>query len=230
MQIIVVDDDAVSRFALVDLMQIIGFTDILQFHDGQKAWDFLQSNPMPVLCCCDVRMPNMSGIELLEKIRMDTVLSNLNFVLITSGSDRDTVQKAIMLNVGGYIVKPFNADGATEKIKEILSKYWKNIAEDPLATAKRLSISADKLKTYFSAFKAQLEKFMSDVASTDVRSVEDINLDVQIDAMQTGCLTLGLWHSAKELEKLKNRDDKRECLIAYLKTVVSTVDYQLRQL
>ena len=230
MQIIVVDDDAVSRFALVDLMQIMGFTDILQFHDGQQAWDFLQSNPMPVLCCCDVRMPIMSGIELLEKIRMDTVLSNLNFVLITSGSDRDTVQKAIMLNVGGYIVKPFNADGATEKIKEILSKYWKNVAEDPLATAKRLSIQGDKLKTYYSAFKAQLDKFMADAGSVDAPIIENINLDVQIDAMQTGCLTLGLWHSAKELEKLKNRDDKRECLIAYLKTVVSTVDYQLRQL
>ncbi|MFT6029005.1 MAG: two-component system chemotaxis response regulator CheY [Oleiphilaceae bacterium] len=230
MQIIVVDDDAVSRFALVDLMQVMGFADILQFHDGQQAWDFLQSNPMPVLCCCDVRMPNMSGIELLEKIRMDTVLSNLNFVLITSGSDRDTVQKAIMLNVGGYIVKPFNSDGATEKIKEILSKYWKNIAEDPRATAKRLSIPADKLKTYFGAFNAQLENFMADVGSTDASSVEAINHNEKIDAMQTGCLTLGLWHSAKELEKLKNREDKCECLIAYLKTVVSAVDYQIRQL
>ena len=198
MQIIVVDDDAVSRFALVDLMQIMGFTDILQFQDGLQAWNFLQTNPMPVLCCCDVRMPNMSGIELLEKIRTDTVLSNLNFVLITSGSDRDTVQKAIMLNVGGYIVKPFNADGATEKIKEILAKYWKNVAEEPLSTAKRLSIPTDKLKAYFSAFKTQLDKFM-----VDYDSIEDDNLDVQIDAMQTGCLTLGLWHSAKELEKLK---------------------------
>tara|TARA_R110001592_G_scaffold175466_5_gene414735 strand:+ start:60173 stop:60853 length:681 start_codon:yes stop_codon:yes gene_type:complete len=225
MQIIVVDDDAVSRFALVDLMQIMGFTDILQFQDGLQAWNFLQSNPMPVLCCCDVRMPKMSGIELLEKIRTDTVLSNLNFVLITSGSDRDTVQKAIMLNVGGYIVKPFNADGATEKIQEILAKYWKNVAEEPLATAKRLAIPSDKLKAYFSAFKTQLDKFMA-----DADSIEDDNLDVQIDAMQTGCLTLGLWHSAKELEKLKTRPDKRECLIAYLKTVFSAVDYQLKQL
>lgn len=225
MQIIVVDDDAVSRYALVDLMQIMGFTDILQFHDGKQAWDFLQTNPMPVLCCCDVRMPNMSGIELLEKIRMDTELSSLNFILITSGSDRDTVQKAIMLNVGGYIVKPFNADGATGKIKEILAKYWKNVAEEPLATAKRLSIPAEKLKAYFSAFKAQLEKFMA-----DSDTVEESNLVVQIDAMQTGCLTLGLWHNAKELEKLKNRQDKRDCLNTYLKTVISTVEYQFKLL
>tara|TARA_R110002167_G_scaffold134486_1_gene320382 strand:+ start:370 stop:1050 length:681 start_codon:yes stop_codon:yes gene_type:complete len=222
MQIIVVDDDAVSRFALVDLMQMMGFVDIVQFSDGQQAWDFLQTNPMPVLCCCDVRMPKMTGIELLEKIRLDEVLSSLNFVLITSGSDRDTVQKAIMLNVGGYIVKPFNADGANEKIKEILEKYWKNIAEEPLATAKRLSISADKLKAYFSAFNTQLDKFMA-----SGNSIDSGDFDVQIDAMQTGCLTLGLWHSAKELEKLKNREDKRNCLNAYLSAVMSAVDYQV---
>ena len=225
MQIIVVDDDAVSRFALVDLMQIMGFVDIVQFSDGQQAWDYLQTNPMPVLCCCDVRMPKMTGIELLEKIRLDEVLSSLNFVLITSGSDRDTVQKAIMLNVGGYIVKPFNADGANEKIKEILDKYWKNIAEEPLATAKRLSISTDKLNAYFNAFNIQLDKFMANEAS-----IEGGDFDVQIDAMQTGCLTLGLWHGAKELEKLKNREDKRSCLGAYLSAVSSAVDYQLNLL
>lgn len=225
MQIIVVDDDAVSRFALVDLMQMMGFSDILQFQDGLQAWEFLKSNPMPVLCCCDVRMPKMSGIELLEKVRLDTELSALNFILITSGSDRDTVQKAIMLNVGGYIVKPFNADGAKEKITEIMAKYWKNIAEDPHATAKRLSISDDKLKAYFSAYQAQLNKF---IEQSD--AIPDNQLDVQIDAMQTGCLTLGLWHNSKELEKLKSRPDKRIHLKTYLSTVISTVDYQLKHL
>ncbi|MFV1873351.1 MAG: two-component system response regulator [Oleiphilus sp.] len=226
MQIIVVDDDAVSRLALVDLMQIMGFKDILQFQDGQQAWDFLTQNPMPVLCCCDVRMPKMSGIDLLEKVRLDPALSNLNFVLITSGSDRDTVQKAIMLNVGGYIIKPFNADDASEKVKDILSKYWKNIAEEPDATAKRLAITPDKLTAYFTAFKTQLAQFISDA---EAQAVEG-GLDDRIDAMQTGCLTLGLWHSAKELEKLKSRKDKEGCLQAYLKTIVSTVDYQLRLL
>lgn len=225
MQIIVVDDDAVSRLALVDLLQLMGFSDIVQFPDGQQAWDFLQINPMPVLCCCDVRMPKLSGIDLLEKIRLDAVLSNLNFVLITSGSDRDTVQKAIMLNVGGYIIKPFNAEDASGKLKDILSKYWKNIAEEPIVTAKRLSITTEKLKAYFSAFKTQLEQLVNQASDSDTS-----HLDGQIDAMQTGCLTLGLWHSARELEKLKNRQDQQDSLTPYLKTVISTVEYQQKLL
>lgn len=225
MQIIVVDDDAVSRLALVDLLQLMGFNDIVQFPDGQQAWDFLQINPMPVLCCCDVRMPKLSGIDLLEKIRLDAVLSNLNFVLITSGSDRDTVQKAIMLNVGGYIIKPFNAEDASGKLKDILSKYWKNIAEEPMVTAKRLSITTEKLKAYFSAFKTQLDQLVNQTSDSDTS-----HLDGQIDAMQTGCLTLGLWHSARELEKLKNRQDQQDCLTPYLKTVISTVEYQQKLL
>ena len=123
----VVDDDAVSRLALVDLMQKMGFSDVLEFEDGQAAWEYLEKNPLPILCCCDVRMPKMSGIELLQKVRADQNIKALSFVLITSGNDRDTVQNAVKLGVSGYIVKPFNAGGAIEKLNEVFANGWKDI-------------------------------------------------------------------------------------------------------
>lgn len=229
MQIMVVDDDAVSRFALIDLMQKIGFSDILEFPDGQAALDYLELNPKPVLCCCDVRMPRLNGIQLLEQVRESKALNSLNFVLITSGSDRDTVQKAIMLGVSGYIVKPFNAEEATDKLNDILSKDWKNIAEDPESTAKRLSIPNDKLIGYYSAFKAQVDQFITSVNNALTES-DLADMDTQIDAMKTGCLTLGLWHCGRELDLLKEREDRFECLVPYLLAVNSAVDYQREQL
>ena len=42
MQVMVVDDDAVSRLALVDLMQKMNFSDVLEFEDGQAAWEYLE--------------------------------------------------------------------------------------------------------------------------------------------------------------------------------------------
>lgn len=225
MQIMVVDDDAVSRFALTDLMHKIGFTDILEFPDGQAAWEYLQNNPQPILCCCDVRMPRMSGIELLEEVRRDKEVSELSFVLITSGSERDTVQKAIMLGVSGYIVKPFDAEEATGKLNDILSKEWKNIAEDPATTAKRLSIPMEKLNGYYGAFKAQVDQFISTLnAASSESDIADI--DSQIDAMKTGCLTLGLWHCSRELDRISQREDKFDCLVSFLLAVNATVEYQ----
>lgn len=229
MQVMVIDDDAVSRLALVDLMQKMDFSDVLEFEDGLDAWKYLEKNPLPILCCCDVRMPKMSGIELLEKVRTNKNIKALSFVLITSGNDRDTVQNALMLGVSGYIVKPFNAGGAIEKLKEVFANNWKDIAERPEATARRLSISQEKLTGYFSAFNAQVEKLIHECEFTsDVLKLP--NIDGQIDAMQTGCLTLGLWHCSRQLELLKTRQDKDDCLEMYLSAVKSTVNYQLRYL
>jgi len=226
MQVIVVDDDAVSRLALVDLMQKMGFTDLLEFEDGQAAWEHLEKNPLPILCCCDVRMPKMSGIELLQKVRADKHLKALCFVLITSGNDRDTVQNALMLGVSGYIVKPFDAGEAIEKLNDIFSNERKEISERPEATARRLSISQEKLENYYHAFNVQVDKLINMSAFTsDVLKLPDI--DGQIDAMKTGCLTLGLWHCSRQLELLKAREDKGDCLERYLSAVESTVNYQL---
>jgi len=226
MQVMVVDDDAVSRLALVDLMQKMGFSDALEFEDGQAAWEYLEQNPLPILCCCDVRMPKMSGIELLQKVRADQNIKALSFVLITSGNDRDTVQNAVMLGVSGYIVKPFNAGGAIEKLNEIFANEWKGISERPEATARRLSISQEKLENYYTAFIAQVDQLINMNAFTsDVLKLPDI--DGQIDAMKTGCLTLGLWHCSRQLELLKTREDKDDCLELYLSAVNSTVNYQL---
>lgn len=225
MQIMVVDDDAVSRFALIDLLNKMGFTDIMEFPDGQAAWNYLECSPLPVLCCCDVRMPNMSGIDLLQKVRQTQDTAGLSFVLITSGSDRETVQQAIVLGVAGYIVKPFNADDATTKLNDILGKSWKNITEDPQATANRLSIPIEKLAGYYGAFKAQVDQFIALISATsDASGLPD--LDSQIDAMKTGCLTLGLWHCSRELDRLSSREDRFDCLIPFLLAVNSTVDYQ----
>lgn len=221
MQIMVVDDDGVSRFALIDLMHKMGFSDVLEFPDGLSAWHYLEQNPLPVLCCCDVRMPNMSGLELLEKVRGHAETKELQFVLITSGSERGTVQDAIRMGVDGYIVKPFIAEEAARKFRDTLEKNRKNIAEDPHTTAKRLSISMDKLAAYYDAFKAQVDQFIAAINSSSVG-----DLDGQIDTMKTGCLTLGLWHCSKELERLSKRDDKLESIISFLLAVNSTVEYQ----
>mgnify|MGYP000090622888 FL=1 len=229
MQVMVVDDDAVSRVALTDLMQKMGFTDVLEFEDGLAAWEYLEKKPLPILCCCDVRMPKMSGIQLLQKIRVDERVKSLNFVLVTSGQDRDTVQNAVMLGVSGYIVKPFNIDEAIAKINEVFDTEWKNISERPEVTAGRLSISMQKLANYYDAFNAQVEELINQNEFTsDVLKLPDI--DGKIDAMKKGCLTLGLWHCSRQLEALKVHGSKHDRLESYLLAIIATVNYQIRLL
>jgi len=225
----VVDDDDVSLFALSSLFQKMGFSEVLEFKDGQMAWDHLRVNPLPVLCCCDVRMPIMSGIDLLRKVRSDSSINSLEFILVTSGQDRDTVSAAVSLGVSGYIVKPFTPEDAIHKIEEILSTQWQKIAERPESTLKRLSISGPKLLSYFDAFKVQVEKLLTlSEFTSDALAIP--NLKEQIEAIHKGCLTLGLWHCREQLDLLLKRSDKQACLESYLSAVISTVNYQTVQL
>lgn len=226
MQVMVVDDDIVSRIALQDLMARAGFTDIIDFEDGQAAWDFLQTGPMPVLCCCDVRMPKMTGIELLQLIRKNERLNHMPFILITSGSERDVVKKAIMLEVGGYIVKPFNKYTAIKKLTEVFAASYKKIAEKPDATALRLSIPNEKLVEYYAAFIVRVEELIKCVklsASADFsQPIKD-----QFSDINKGCLTLGLWHCSKQLERLESLECDQEETVKYLKPLISSVKFQL---
>jgi len=229
MQIMVVDDDDVSLFALSNLFKEMGFSEVLEFKDGQEAWDYLSVNPLPVLCCCDVRMPNMSGIDLLRKVRADGSLQSLAFVLVTSGKDRDTVSAAVSLGVSGYIVKPFNTTEAIQKIEDVLCTQWQKIAERPEMTLKRLSITAPKLLSYYDAFKLQIEQLLT-LSEFTSDALDIPNLDVQIQAIHKGCLTLGLWHCREQLDLLLKRADKQACLESYLSSISHAVSYQSGQL
>jgi len=229
MQVMVVDDDVVSRIALKDLMGRAGFSDIVDFEDGQAAWEYLQTGPMPVLCCCDVRMPKMTGIEFLQHIRKNKRLAPMPFILITSGSERDVVNKAIVLGVGGYIVKPFNRNAATQKLIEVFDGAYKSIAEKPDATALRLAIPSEKLIEYYEAFMAQVDDLIKYVKMSPSVEFSD-TITAQFTDINKGCLTLGLWHCSKQLDRLQALECDQETTIQYLKPLISAIKYQLSKI
>ena len=109
MKALIVDDEAVSRMALVELLSSYGIDNLAEAGDGEAAWRLLEEGLRPAICFCDVRMPRMSGIGLLERMKADPRLAAVPFVLVSSASDRDTVLQAVTLGAVGYILKPLHA-------------------------------------------------------------------------------------------------------------------------
>jgi two-component system chemotaxis response regulator CheY len=97
MRALVVDDDIVSRMALADLMRSFIELKVVEAVDGQDAWEKLEMGPAPMICCCDVQMPRLSGIDLLKRVRASSRHKDIPFVLVTAASDLDTVRKAVTL-------------------------------------------------------------------------------------------------------------------------------------
>ena len=199
---LVVDDDMISRMALVDLLGAYGMFDLVEAEDGEQAWELLQNGLRPVVCFCDVRMPRMTGIELLRKMKSRPDLAAVPFVLVSSASDRDPVLQAVRLGAVGYILKPLQAPEARVHLEKIFRLTLDKLAEDPSATMTRLQIGVDRLLAYLGAFAEQVAAARSDIAAMLDQGATD-EVRQRLDALHTGCATLGLWQMAGELEAVR---------------------------
>ena len=195
MKALVVDDDIVSRMALMDLLSAYGVFELVEADDGAAAWAQLEQGLRPEICFCDVRMPRMSGIDLLQRMKADPQLAGVPFVLVSAASDRDTVLQAVALGAVGYILKPLHAADARAHLDKIFKVTLDKLAEDPAATMARLNIGAERLLAYLNAFDAQLAGARAELATVGAADGR-----TRADALHNGCLTLGLWQAAAGLD------------------------------
>jgi len=104
---------------------------ILHLHDGESGLQYLfpgwqTSNQLaeaiaqlPRLIMLDIRMPKMSGIEVLEYIRNHPATRDIPVVMLTASSGDPDMQACRKLGVSSYIVKPVSAEGYAKAIKEL---------------------------------------------------------------------------------------------------------------
>lgn len=118
MNVLVVDDFATMRRIIKNVLKQIGFTNISEADDGKSALKVLTDETFDLILC-DWNMPEMSGIELLEKMKSDDQLKGIPFVMITAETKKDNIIEAVKAGVSNYIVKPFTAEIVEEKLKKV---------------------------------------------------------------------------------------------------------------
>jgi len=94
--------------------------------DGQTAIDYLKAamerrelarQPLPSLVLLDLKIPYVSGFEILKWIREQPALANLPVVILTSSPEQRDREMALALGANGYLVKPPTA----EMMRELLT-------------------------------------------------------------------------------------------------------------
>ena len=120
-KVLVVDDMLTMRKIVQKFCIEIGFSKIELAADGKMAWETIQAASEQFgLIISDINMPNMTGIELLEKVRANEKTAAIPFILLTAESEKEFIDAALKNKVNGYIVKPFT--------KEILLKNLQKVA------------------------------------------------------------------------------------------------------
>ena len=107
--LLLVDDDATHRMALLETVKTEPGWEIVVAKGGREALDRLHAGLRPDLAMIDLRMPDLDGLALLTKIREDSELKKLKVIVISSEQDRDRLRELAKLNISGYLLKPFDA-------------------------------------------------------------------------------------------------------------------------
>lgn len=122
-KILIVDDMMTMRKLVKKALDTMGFKNVEEAEDGQKAWEKLQGSPDTALVISDWNMPNCTGLEFLKRVRTDSRFKKLPFILLTAEAEAHQVTEAIQAGVSNYCVKPFTPDSLKQKIEQTYKKH-----------------------------------------------------------------------------------------------------------
>ncbi len=120
MNILVVDDFTTMRRIIKNILKQLGFTNMTEADDGTTAWEALNRGNIDFVIS-DWNMPQMTGIELLRKVRGSEEFADLPFLMVTAEAQQENIIEAVQAKVSNYIVKPFTPETLGQKIDKIFS-------------------------------------------------------------------------------------------------------------
>ncbi len=118
-EILIVEDNDNMRELMVKILQTLGFSKTKDAENGKIAWELLQTHHYDIVIT-DLIMPEMDGLELLQKIRTASEpLKNTPVLMVTASDQKSDVMEASKYKIDGYIVKPINVKTILSKIVQI---------------------------------------------------------------------------------------------------------------
>ncbi|VAX29177.1 sigma-54 dependent DNA-binding response regulator [hydrothermal vent metagenome] len=115
-KLLIIDDDEALRVTLKLYLKDEGY-ELFDADGGKSALDQLESID-PDLVLCDIKMPDMSGLDVLEKIKEYN--SNIQVIMITAFNDVSSTISAMQKNAFDYVTKPLDIPNLKEKLRKAL--------------------------------------------------------------------------------------------------------------
>ena len=125
-QIVMIEDDEGHARLIEKNIRRAGISNAIHhFLDGTSALRFLYDNPSgpvhngPSLILLDLNLPDMSGIDILGRIKSDGPLKRTPVVVLTTTDDQREIQRCYDLGCNVYITKPVNYESFADAIRQL---------------------------------------------------------------------------------------------------------------
>jgi two-component system, response regulator len=111
--------------------------------DGQEALDYLRGagahagrdvSDQPLLTLLDLKLPKVSGLEVLRRIRSEALTRRLPVVILTSSNEEQDVAQSYDMGINSYIRKPVDFNQFANAVEQ-LGLYWLVLNQPPPSNA-----------------------------------------------------------------------------------------------
>lgn len=116
--ILIIDDSASVRRQVAGVLSPAGFQ-VLEATDGVDGAEQIRAKADLALVLCDVNMPRMNGLDMLETLQSEITRRQLPVVMLTTEGQPEAMARAKKCGAKGWIVKPFKEHlllGAVQKL------------------------------------------------------------------------------------------------------------------
>jgi CheY-like chemotaxis protein len=137
--VMVEDDEGHARLIERNIRRAGISNHIRHFTDGTSALEYLlqgADGPMangPALVLLDLNLPDMSGIDILAKIKAEPKMKRMPVVVLTTTDDKIEIQRCYDLGCNVYITKPVNYESFADAIRQL--GLFLSVIQVPEATA-----------------------------------------------------------------------------------------------
>lgn len=108
MRILVAEDERITRTSLTRQLRSWGH-EVAAAEDGQRAWELFTQSPFDLILT-DWEMPNLSGLELIERVRKTPAATYTYVIMLTSRSDKSDLVRGIEAGADDFVAKPFDRE------------------------------------------------------------------------------------------------------------------------
>jgi two-component system chemotaxis response regulator CheY len=122
-KMLVVDDSLPMRSIIIRTIKASGFseTEFIEAGNGKEALAVLESEWVD-LVVTDYNMPDMNGMELIQKMKTDEILVAIPVLVVTTEGSQQKVDEFIEKGAAGYVKKPFTPETIRTQLTKILGE------------------------------------------------------------------------------------------------------------
>lgn len=224
-KILIIEDTVKLRENLADALELQGY-EVLHADNG-KIGIQLAKEFSPDLILCDIVMPGLSGLEVLELLRSEDQQNTIPFIFISALAERKSIRVGMDLGADDYLTKPFSASELLSAIATRLEKH--NTIENKIKRQfDQIEIELKERVENLISQNENQKNIIEDISATNEDFIEQLN-EKQAQLMHEALKAIEINTTMQGIAKRLTEELQKSRITEEQKNVISELRNKIRK-